>query len=426
LAESHALFEAYGIVPLPGQGSDPWLGLGMVALLQGNYAEAAHVAETALGRSADPARRSNRPRALFLLMKAAHAQGYYAEARRFGEEALAVAAEQGHSWLVASLYNELGTTLCAMGNYTEARHHYEIYYTLREAFDDRRGMATALHGLGTVALLAKRYDAARGLFERALGIIRQVGARVDTGFALDGLAAVASASGEDDEARRYLAEALQLALTTGSQPLLLAVVVRAAHLLLRTTKRAWGPEALVLVLQHAATDSDMTRRAYALLEQYERELPPADFAAAVGRGQGGSLALFTPQLEAILTKQLDRLSVPQGAQEHERSELPAAVDPQPVPPLMEFDLDARELVLDGQRIGLSHLEYNVLRYLTEREGKAVPRGDLLENVWGYSYDGGSNVVDVVVRSLRRKLGRYAEAIETVTKVGYRFRRSVGV
>jgi hypothetical protein len=87
-----------------------------------------------------------------------------------------------------------------------------------------------------------------------------------------------------------------------------------------------------------------------------------------------------------------------------------------------LDVESHELVVDGQRVGLSKLEFAVLRYLAEREGKAVPRGDLLEDVWGYSYDGGSNVVDVIVRSLRKKLGVRASALETVTKVGYRFRR----
>ncbi|HEU5101521.1 MAG TPA: winged helix-turn-helix domain-containing protein [Roseiflexaceae bacterium] len=87
-----------------------------------------------------------------------------------------------------------------------------------------------------------------------------------------------------------------------------------------------------------------------------------------------------------------------------------------------LDVDSHELMVDGQRIGLTKLEFAVLRYLSEREGKAVPRGDLLEDVWGYSYEGGSNVVDVVVRSLRKKLGVRAAALETVTKVGYRFRR----
>lgn len=87
-----------------------------------------------------------------------------------------------------------------------------------------------------------------------------------------------------------------------------------------------------------------------------------------------------------------------------------------------LDAEARELVVDGQRLGLTPLEFAVMNYLYQREGKAVTRVSLLADVWGYNYEGGSNVVDVVVRSLRKKLGERASMIETVTGVGYRFRR----
>ena len=64
----------------------------------------------------------------------------------------------------------------------------------------------------------------------------------------------------------------------------------------------------------------------------------------------------------------------------------------------------------------------MLRALTERAGRAVSRTTLLDEVWGEDFHGGSNVVDVVVFGLRKKLGARAAAIETVTRVGYRFRR----
>lgn len=86
-----------------------------------------------------------------------------------------------------------------------------------------------------------------------------------------------------------------------------------------------------------------------------------------------------------------------------------------------LDVDARELVIDGRRVALTPLEFGVMRYLGERDGKAISRGDLLKDVWGTAYLGGSNVVDTVVRSLRRKLGPYARQVETVTGTGYRLR-----
>lgn len=89
-----------------------------------------------------------------------------------------------------------------------------------------------------------------------------------------------------------------------------------------------------------------------------------------------------------------------------------------------LDAAARELVLNGRRVGLTRLEFGVMEYLDQHAGKAVPRIALLENVWEQHYDGGSNVVDVVIRSLRKKLGDKASMIEAVQGVGYRLRREV--
>ena len=88
---------------------------------------------------------------------------------------------------------------------------------------------------------------------------------------------------------------------------------------------------------------------------------------------------------------------------------------------IHLDKAAHELVLDGQRIGLTRLEFSLLCHLSERQGKAVARDELLNEVWGYDYDGGSNVVDAMVRSLRKKMGEHAACIETVSGVGYRLR-----
>ncbi len=87
--------------------------------------------------------------------------------------------------------------------------------------------------------------------------------------------------------------------------------------------------------------------------------------------------------------------------------------------VLALDPDAGELVLDGQRIALTPLEYGVMSHLHAKRGKVVTRASVLRDVWGYDYDGGSNVVDSVIRSVRKKLGRQASSIETVRGFGYR-------
>src|SRR3954470_7805014 len=86
-------------------------------------------------------------------------------------------------------------------------------------------------------------------------------------------------------------------------------------------------------------------------------------------------------------------------------------------------LDERDRSVDlgGARIQLSPLEFGVLSRLAAHPAAPVSRADLLRDVWDTRYDGGSNTVDVVIRSLRRKLGAVADRIETVRGVGYRLR-----
>jgi hypothetical protein len=86
-------------------------------------------------------------------------------------------------------------------------------------------------------------------------------------------------------------------------------------------------------------------------------------------------------------------------------------------------LDERDRSVDlgGARIQLSPLEFGVLHALAAHPAAPVSRADLLRDVWGTSYEGGSNTVDVVIRSLPRKLGAVAARIETVRGVGYRLR-----
>ena len=85
-----------------------------------------------------------------------------------------------------------------------------------------------------------------------------------------------------------------------------------------------------------------------------------------------------------------------------------------------LDVGSRSLRVEDHLIGLSKLEFALMQLLVNRPNQVVSRAQLLQEVWGIDYVGGSNVVDVVIRSLRRKLGPYRNCIETAHGVGYRF------
>jgi hypothetical protein len=82
----------------------------------------------------------------------------------------------------------------------------------------------------------------------------------------------------------------------------------------------------------------------------------------------------------------------------------------------------RELMIGDRRVGLTPRECAVLGCLWRRDGKVVTRADLLEKAWAPAPAGGSNVVEVVIRSLRRKLGDRVSMIQTARGAGYRLRR----
>ena len=82
-------------------------------------------------------------------------------------------------------------------------------------------------------------------------------------------------------------------------------------------------------------------------------------------------------------------------------------------------VDTHQLLIENQLIDLTPLEFGVAQCLLARPGRTVSRIHFLQQVWHTQYQGGSNVVDAVVRTLRKKLGVHANAITTVTGVGYR-------
>jgi DNA-binding response OmpR family regulator len=84
---------------------------------------------------------------------------------------------------------------------------------------------------------------------------------------------------------------------------------------------------------------------------------------------------------------------------------------------MTLDLRTRRASTDGQTIDLTAREFTMLEVLIRHAGQVLSREQLLSHVWGYDYDPGSNVVDVYIGYLRKKLG--PDSIETVRGMGYR-------
>ena len=76
--------------------------------------------------------------------------------------------------------------------------------------------------------------------------------------------------------------------------------------------------------------------------------------------------------------------------------------------------------VNGEPLNLTYKEFELLRFLVSHPARVFTREQLLSEVWGYDYFGGTRTVDVHVRRLRAKLGDAENLIGTVRNVGYRF------
>jgi DNA-binding response OmpR family regulator len=87
---------------------------------------------------------------------------------------------------------------------------------------------------------------------------------------------------------------------------------------------------------------------------------------------------------------------------------------------LEVDLDARDVRRSGKTIELTPKEFLVLEYLARHVGRVMSRTLITEYAWGYHFDPGTNIVDVVINHLRKKIdaGRGKKLITTVRGVGY--------
>jgi DNA-binding response OmpR family regulator len=92
------------------------------------------------------------------------------------------------------------------------------------------------------------------------------------------------------------------------------------------------------------------------------------------------------------------------------------------------DLALREdrlgAIVNGRNVALSPREHALLEFLAQRRGDVLSRTEILRQVFGYNFDPGTNIVDVHVAHLRRKLGESAALLETVRGTGYRLRESL--
>jgi two-component system OmpR family response regulator len=146
---------------------------------------------------------------------------------------------------------------------------------------------------------------------------------------------------------------------------------------------------------------------------------PADPALTVTVAIPLTTDALTPQAHKLIEAVRELVEISQGTitlepappAYPERDDLPAG-------PEVRMLTGTRQVVLDGQQLPLTRLEFDLLLFLAERPRRVFTRAQLLAGVWGYEHTG-ERTVDVHVRRLRLKLGPALPIITTVYGVGYR-------
>jgi two-component system phosphate regulon response regulator PhoB len=110
-----------------------------------------------------------------------------------------------------------------------------------------------------------------------------------------------------------------------------------------------------------------------------------------------------------------RLSTPIGSPPTEQSSRKLVCGP------IDVDLDACLVRVDGREVALALLEFRLLTYLLEGQGRVRTREQLLKHVWSYPVDSSTRTIETHVKRLRAKLGEAGDLIETVRSIGYRMR-----
>ena len=98
--------------------------------------------------------------------------------------------------------------------------------------------------------------------------------------------------------------------------------------------------------------------------------------------------------------------------------------PAPVQHILKSDgltvnLDEHTVTADSERVQLTYKEFELLRLFLSHPGVAFTRDQLFSEIWGEDYIGETRTVDMHIRTLRQKLGKYGARIETVRGIGYR-------
>lgn len=295
LDEAQAVFEAgwqqfnaLGATPPPGFGTDPRLGLGLLAVVRGDYEKGTDLAHEA--RQAGEAHNDllNLQIAHYILETAAFSRGEYQQAGHYAQQAYVLTKESGNRWMMAYILSELGNIARMLGDYDQAQRHYQASYDIKDDLNDPEGCAAALWQLAYVYYLQESYQAAHQLYQESLEIYQKINDRGGLARALFGLGLVALAANDYESTRQHFQAALNIAIEMQFVPLLLDMLTCTAKLFFGTERQELGVRILEVAWHHPARKHETQKCAEKVIQKHgidwdahAEKLAPSEAAAAL-------------------------------------------------------------------------------------------------------------------------------------------------
>jgi predicted ATPase/DNA-binding CsgD family transcriptional regulator len=327
------IYRQFDLRPLPGQATDPLLGLSTLASIGGDYEQAKELAEQARQTAVSQNHLSNLQTTYYQLASVAYAQGRYEQAQTYAQAACDVCQQTEDRWFMAYCLSEMGQAARALSDYPAAQRHFEASYALREQFSDLEGMALALNNLGDVALRRQQAAEAHDLFARSVALYRQINDKGGLATAVHGLAKTAVAQADYESAQQQFRQALTIANEIQYTTLLLAILAAVGHFLWQLGRVEPALSLLLLVDDHPAAAQE-TKTA---VQQQLRHMRTAVSSAL--------LNVTPPDLKTAVALAQTELNKPI----HPHPANPPAVPPAAtlIDPLTERELEVLHLLAQG-------------------------------------------------------------------------------
>lgn len=260
---SRALFAAINAAPPAGFGTDPLMGLALLATVRGDYVGAIALAEAACVEAAGRNDTDNLQIGNYVQASAYCSLGQYPAAQEQAARAYRLASTDCNQAMMAYILVVLGDIARAEGQLETAQHHYQRCHGLHSQLDNVEGMALALVRLAELASSQRDYSKAAMFFEQSIALYHTIHDPGGLAKSLMGLGDMALALGNNAHACDCFQESLKLAVEIRWLPLVLLQFTAIGELLYRYGDLQLARTIWKMVADHPAAETTMQTRARA-------------------------------------------------------------------------------------------------------------------------------------------------------------------